>query len=107
MMRRAAVNLRQGGATAGVRDLPGDRRTLERYGNTVRLFLANSNGKAKRPVSSVNPVAGIFTMQRKATRRTYRRSGGDGKYSAGEGWLVSAGCKRWRIGCKGVLKHSG
>ena len=29
--------------------------TLERYANTVRLFLANSNGKAKRPVSSVGP----------------------------------------------------
>jgi site-specific recombinase XerD len=29
--------------------------THERYGNTVRLFLANSNGKAKRPVSSVVP----------------------------------------------------
>lgn len=29
--------------------------TRERYGNTVRLFLANSNGKAKRPVTSVMP----------------------------------------------------
>lgn len=29
--------------------------THERYGNTVRLFLANSNGKAKRPVSSIMP----------------------------------------------------
>ncbi len=31
------------------------KATLERYGNTVRLFLANSNGKAKRPVSSILP----------------------------------------------------
>jgi integrase len=29
--------------------------TLERYGNTVRLFVAGLNGKAKKPVTSVTP----------------------------------------------------
>lgn len=29
--------------------------TLERYGNTVRLFVASLNGKAKKTVSSVTP----------------------------------------------------
>jgi integrase len=30
-------------------------KTLKRYGNTVKLFVASLNGKAKRPVTSVTP----------------------------------------------------
>ena len=29
--------------------------TLERYGNTVKLFVASLNGKAKRPITAVTP----------------------------------------------------